>query len=58
MILQKYMFTKKCSFNMCQNSADYKFNTNRGDVLICKDCLNALKKELKIKQGENDGAGK
>ena len=51
--LNKYNFSKKCDFDLCQNKADYSLEIGaKGNVLICQECLAKLKKILKLKSGE------
>ncbi len=55
MFIEKYLFTKKCNFEMCQNVADYKISTGKGDFLICDECLKKLKSQIKkITEGAQD----
>lgn len=56
MRIDKFEFNKKCDFDLCQNSAQYVLHVGaKGDILFCKDCLTKLKKNLKVKNGEENG---
>ncbi len=57
MILSNYSFSKKCDFDMCQNTADFVLTIGaKGNLLMCATCLEKLKKTLRIKKGDVNGA--
>ena len=52
LVLSEYKFSKKCDFDMCQNTAAHELIVGaKGSVLVCNACLEKLRKILKVKSG-------
>lgn len=55
MVLSKYVFDKKCDFDLCQNKAVYALRVGaKGDLIMCESCFDKLKSIFRKSKGEQN----